>query len=226
MKMKMGKVGQLAVRENFGVDKVELVNSIIHALGILFGIVAIPVLTSIALKANHLYIMVGAAVYGLSFLMVFTFSTLYHGFQVQRVKQTFKILDHISIYFLISGTYTPFLLRYMFNQTGITVLIILWSLTVVGTIYKIFYVDRHNVFSTIVYLIMGWTFVLVGDSFFASMPHAVSSLINLGAILYSIGVVFYLWKKWSYNHAIWHVLVLTASIFHYLAVLIAVSNTG
>jgi hemolysin III len=220
----MEKVRQFGYKEYVAAHKVEFVNSVIHALGVLFGVVAIPILTSIALKNGHRYAIIGAFVYGLSFLMVFTFSTLYHGFQKQRLKHTFKILDHISIYFLISGTYTPFLLQYMNNETGNMMLIALWGLTIIGTIYKIFYVDRYNIFSTIVYLIMGWMFVFVGHTFFASMPPAVAWLINTGAVFYSVGVVFYLWKKWCYNHAIWHVLVLTAGILHYLAVLISIES--
>jgi hemolysin III len=222
--MKMEKVGQYPYKKYVSEHKVEFVNSVIHALGVLFGVVAIPILTSIALKNDHRYAIIGAFVYGLSFLMVFTFSTLYHGFQVQPLKQTFKILDHISIYFLISGTYTPFVLKYMNNATGNIMLIALWGVTVIGTIYKIFYVDRYNIFSTIVYAVMGGMFVIVGPTFFAGMPHTVGWLINTGAIFYSVGVVFYLWKRWCYNHAIWHILVLTASIFHYIAVLISIES--
>ena len=213
---------QYVFKADFAVYKVELVNSVIHALGVLFGLAAIPILTSIALKNGHAYSLLGAAVYGLSFLMVFTFSTLYHGFQVEPLKQRFKVLDHISIYFLISGTYTPFILKYFDNSTGIAMLFILWTLTLAGTIFKIYFVDRYNIFSTLVYLIMGWMFIWVSKSFFAAMPSSVAMLINVGAIFYSVGVIFYLWKKWRYHHAIWHVLVLAASIFHYLAVLIAV----
>src|SRR5690606_3315922 len=105
---------------------------------------------------------------GFSFLMVFTFSTLYHGFQHEKVKRLMKIFDHISIYYLIAGTYTPFLLIYMNNRMGITLLIILWTLTFLGTIYKCFFTGRWEIFSTIIYLAMGWIMLAAGKSFFAN----------------------------------------------------------
>lgn len=112
----------------------ELVNSLTHGFGILFGIICIPILLTQAVKNDNPAGTAGAAIYGFSFLMVFTFSTLYHGFQRQRIKRLMKIFDHISIYFLIAGTYTPFLLIYMNNTFGITLLIILWGLTLIGTV--------------------------------------------------------------------------------------------
>ena len=103
----------------------ELVNSIIHGFGIIFGIVSIPILIAFAIKSNNTPGVIGAAIYGFCFLQLFTFSTLYHGFQHAQAKRVFEILDHISIYFLISGTYTPFLLIHMNNTFGITLLIVL-----------------------------------------------------------------------------------------------------
>ncbi|MEJ0103351.1 MAG: hemolysin III family protein [Bacteroidota bacterium] len=118
--------------------KQEMVNSLIHGLGILFGIVCIPVLLIQAVKNENIPGVVGSGIYGFSFLMLFTASTLYHGFQHEKVKHIMKILDHISIYFLIAGTYTPFLLIYMNNARGITLLCILWGLTLAGTVFKSF----------------------------------------------------------------------------------------
>ena len=101
--------------------KLELANSIIHGIGVLFSITAMPVLAIVASQHHNNYLLAGAAVYGLSFLMVFTFSTLYHGFQQPLVKEAMKILDHISIYFLIAGSYTPLILTYFYNKQGIII---------------------------------------------------------------------------------------------------------
>ena len=109
--------------------KQEMVHSIIHAFGILFGIISIPILTALAAKNANVPAIVGASVYGFSFLMLFSFSTLYHGFQEPHIKRVLEVLDHISIYFLIAGTYTPFLLIYLPNSFGITLLSVLWGLT-------------------------------------------------------------------------------------------------
>jgi len=200
----------------------ELINSLTHGFGILFGIVCIPILITQAVKNGNPAGTVGTAIYGFSFLMVFTFSTLYHSFQHQRIKRLMKIFDHISIYFLIAGTYTPFLLIYMNNSLGITLLIVLWVLTVSGTIFKCFFTGRWEILSTIIYLAMGWIMVVAGRSFFANMPTSVIALIMSGAGLYTLGVSFYIWEKHIYSHAVWHSFVLAAAICHYVAILIAV----
>lgn len=203
--------------------KLEMANSMIHGIGVLFGVACIPLLTALATKTNNIPGIVGACVYGFCFLMLFTFSTLYHGFQQPQVKQALKVFDHISIYFLIAGTYTPLILNYLFNGTGIVLLSVLWGLTLIGIFFKLFFVNRFNIVSTIIYLLMGWIMVWTGKSFFAAMPVSVIVLIVIGGGLYSLGVIFYLWQKWLWHHAIWHLFVLAAAVCHYVAVLITVS---
>ena len=200
----------------------ELVNSIIHGFGIIFGIVSIPILIAFAIKSNNTNGIIGAAIYGFCFLQLFTFSTLYHGFQHQQVKRVLEILDHISIYFLIAGTYTPFLLIYLNNTFGITLLVVLWSLTALGIIFKIFFTGRWNIISTIVYVAMGCIMVVGGRTFFIEIPVDVMTMILIGGALYLLGVIFYLWEKYPYNHALWHFFVLAAAVCHYVAILLSV----
>ncbi|HUZ58345.1 MAG TPA: hemolysin III family protein [Hanamia sp.] len=200
----------------------ELVNSIIHGFGIIFGIVSIPILIAFAIKSNNTPGVIGAAIYGFCFLQLFTFSTLYHGFQHAQAKRVFEILDHISIYFLIAGTYTPFLLIYMKNTFGITLLIVLWSLTALGIVFKIFFTGKWNIFSTIIYVAMGCTLVVGGRTFFINIPQDVMIMIVIGGVLYLLGVIFYLWEKYPYNHAVWHFFVLAAAVCHYVAILLSV----
>lgn len=204
--------------------KQELVNSIVHGFGIIFGIVSIPILIAFAIKSDNTSGVVGAAIYGFSFLQLFTFSTLYHGIQHTQAKRTLEILDHISIYFLIAGTYTPFLLLYMPNSFGITLLSVLWGLTVLGIIYKIFFIGKWKILSTLLYIGMGCIMVVGGRTFFESIPSNILTMILIGAGLYLVGVVFYLWKKYTYNHAVWHFFVLAAAVCHYVAILLAVES--
>jgi hemolysin III len=187
----------------------ELVNSIVHGFGIIFGIVSIPVLIAFAIKSDNNAGIIGAAIYGFCFLQLFTFSTLYHGFQHAQTKRILKILDHISIYFLIAGTYTPFLLMYMNNSFGITLLSVLWGLTAVGTL---------------IYIAMGCIMVVGGRTFFESIPGNILTMILIGCALYLIGVIFYLWQKYPYNHAVWHFFVLAAAVCHYVAILLSVAT--
>ncbi|WP_086475711.1 PAQR family membrane homeostasis protein TrhA [Arenibacter amylolyticus] len=200
----------------------ELVNSIIHGFGIIFGIVSIPVLIAFAISSNNTPGVIGAAIYGFCFLQLFTFSTLYHGFQHPQAKRIFQILDHISIYFLISGTYTPFLLIYLNTPFGITLLSVLWGLTAVGIIFKIFFTGKWNLVSTLIYIAMGCIMIVGGRTFFETIPSGIMTMILIGGALYLIGVIFYLWRKYPFNHAIWHFFVLAAAVCHYVAILMAV----
>jgi len=202
--------------------KEELVNSLIHGFGIIFGIISIPVLIAFAIKSNNIPGVIGAAIYGFCFLQLFTFSTLYHGFQQAQVKRALEILDHIGIYFLIAGTYTPFLLIYMDNAFGITLLTILWGLTAIGIVFKIFFTGRWNILSTIIYIAMGCIMIVGGRTFFINIPQDVMTMILIGGGLYLLGVIFYLWEKYPYNHAVWHFFVLVAAVCHYVAILLAV----
>lgn len=200
----------------------ELVNSIVHGFGIIFGIVSIPILIAFAIKSDNTPGVIGAAIYGFCFLQLFTFSTLYHGFQHAQAKRIFEILDHISIYFLIAGTYTPFLLIYMNNAFGITLLAVLWGLTALGIVFKIFFTGKWNSISTFVYIAMGCIMIVGGRTFFETIPAEVMTMILIGGGLYLLGVIFYLWKKYRYNHAVWHFFVLAAAVCHYVAILLAV----
>ncbi|HEU4470620.1 MAG TPA: hemolysin III family protein [Flavisolibacter sp.] len=204
--------------------KQEMVNSILHGFGILFGIISIPILLTMAVKEDSTNKIVGTGIYGFSFLMVFTFSTLYHGFQHEKIKRTFLILDHISIYYLIAGTYTPLLLIYHPNSFGMGLLTALWILTFLGTLFKTFCCGRWDNLSTIVYILMGWSMFAGGTSFFSAMPRDVLIMVILGGCLYSIGVIFYVWEKYFYSHAVWHGFVLAAAICHYVAILLSVDG--
>ena len=203
--------------------KKELANSIVHGFGIIFGIVSIPILIAFAIKSNNIVGIIGAAIYGFCFLQLFTFSTLYHGFQNVQAKRIFEILDHISIYFLIAGTYTPFLLMYLDTTFGVTLLSVLWGLTALGIIFKILFLGRWKIFSTLIYIAMGFIMVVGGRTFFESIPSNILTMILIGCALYLIGVIFYLWDKYPYNHAVWHFFVLAAAICHYVAILLAVA---
>jgi hemolysin III len=201
--------------------KQEIVNGLIHGFGILFGISASPVLTALAIGHENVPGVIGAAIYGLCFLMLFTCSTIYHIAQEPAIKRIFLILDHISIYFLIAGTYTPFLLIYLNNSFGITLLSVLWSLTFIGIFFKTRFTGRWEIISTIIYILMGWIMIVGGRRFFDAIPSGVLMLLGIGGALYTIGVIFYLWDKYLYSHALWHIFVLAAAVCHYVAVLLA-----
>ena len=199
----------------------EIVNGWTHAGGILFGLAALPLLPGIATFHGNTQGIIGSCVYGICFLLAFSSSTLYHFSRDPRIKKALKIFDHISIYFFIAGTYTPFLLVYVNNPFGLTLLVTLWVLTAVGVVFKIFFTGRFEVVSTIIYMAMGLIMVAGGRKFFDQLPHSVLVFICIGAGLYIVGTFFYLWDKYRYTHAVWHGFVLTAALCHYVAVLMA-----
>ncbi|MEP6846292.1 MAG: hemolysin III family protein [Panacibacter sp.] len=125
----------------------------------------------------------------------------------------------MSIYFLIAGTYTAIIRFYLFDGIGFTLLIILWSLVLAGIFFEIFFPGKFNIFPVIVYLIMGLIFIFVPHHFFSSMPEGIMLLVLTGVALYFFGVIFYLWQKWPYHHAIWHSFVLCGGICHFVAML-------
>jgi hemolysin III len=187
----------------------------------LFGISGLPVLVGLATAHGNTPGIVGSGIYGFCFLLLFTCSTVYHFAQEPAVKQVFIILDHISIYFLIAGTYTPLLLVYMNNDFGITILSVLWGLTLLGIFFKIRFTGRFEIISTIIYLLMGWIMITGGRRFFDNLPVEVLIFIFAGGGFYSIGVFFYIWDKYYYTHAVWHLFVLAGAISHYVAILLA-----
>lgn len=204
--------------------KKELANSITHFFGFLFGVICIPILISYAVSLDNSAAVVGASIFGFSFLMIYGFSTLYHSVSHPKAKLVLQRMDHISIYFMIAGSYTPFILLFLFDSSGILLLSVLWGLTLLGIIFKIFFVERFNILSTLIYVAMGWLIVLFPVDLIGVLPSETFIMLLAGGISYSLGVIFYLWKKLTYHHAIWHIFVLGGSICHYVAVLLAVNS--
>jgi hemolysin III len=122
---------------------------------------------------------------------------------------------------MIAGTYTPFLLVYLNNSFGISLLSVLWGLTIAGIFFKTYFTGRLEILSTIVYVLMGLILVAGGRRFFDAIPNIVLVFIVIGGVLYLLGVFFYLWDKFVYTHAVWHSFVLAAAICHYVAVLLS-----
>lgn len=200
--------------------KQELANSLTHGLGILLILAGIPLgLNSIGSESLSTRAWLSLAIYVLSLLMVYINSTFYHALVNKTAKKVFKILDHISIYFLIAGTTTYFVLKYVPGTTGLVFIIFQWLLVLAGTIFKIFFTGRFKLLSTFLYLALGLMVLVVSQSLWTYMPASVTAWVLAGGALYTGGIVFYLWKKLYYQHAIWHLFVLAGSVSHYIALL-------
>jgi hemolysin III len=199
--------------------KEELFNSISHGLGVLFAITALVLISVFAGRTGDAWKIVSGVIYGVSLVALFTASTLYHAFPKGKVKDVFEIIDHSAIFILIAGTYTPFTLVSLRGPIGWTIFGIVWGLTLVGIIYKIFFVNKFIIFSTLIYIFMGWLIVFAMPPLTQSLPPAGLFWLVLGGVLYTLGTPFYIIRKIPFHHGIWHLFVLGGSISHFVAVL-------
>jgi hemolysin III len=197
----------------------ELFNSITHGIGALVsiaGLILLVVYSSIYGNLSHI---ISCTIFGLTLVLLYTASTLYHSFQKPNLKHVFKILDHSCIYILIAGTYTPFMLITIRGALGWVIFALVWSFTVIGILFKVFFVHRFKIISTIAYILMGWIIIFAIKPLFDALPGGGLVLLISGGLAYTLGTIFYAWKRLPFNHAIWHLFVLTGSVCHFLAVM-------
>ena len=196
----------------------ENANTLSHGIGLLLFLIAVPFLLSKASKITTDWVLWGTIVYSISLLMVYTSSTLYHLNKQLLIRKKLRIFDHISIYFLIAGTYTPFILNHLQNTTGWITLIALWSTVLLGSVFKLFFTHKFNFFSTLAYLGMGWAAIFIAKPLYETAPTACLVWIGIGGLFYTIGTFFYLKKNLYLGHFIWHLFVLGGSASHFIAV--------
>ena len=194
--------------------KEELWNTLSHALGIFLGVAGL-ILLLIYNTHKTPYSTMSVLLYGFSIILLYSASTIYHAITKVERKKVLRKIDHISIYFLIAGTYTPVALISLVNGWGWMIFWIVWGIAAFGTMLKIFFTGKFEVLSLILYLVMGW--LIVFDIENLLRLHSVPGLIllGLGGASYTLGTVFYSVKRIPYNHAIWHFFVLGGSIFHF-----------
>ncbi|NPU82855.1 MAG: hemolysin III family protein [Syntrophaceae bacterium] len=204
----------------------EFFNSVTHGAGALLSIACLIIMVVFASLYGGMRHIVGGSVFGISMVLLYTASTLYHSARSPRLKHIFKTLDHACIYLLIAGTYTPFTLVTLQGGWGWTLLGIVWGIAVLGIVFKIFFVYRFRTAATIAYLLMGWLAVFAIKPLLANMSAAGLVWLVAGGLSYTVGAVFYLLKRLPYSHAIWHLFVLGGSTCHFFAVLFHVIPAG
>lgn len=197
----------------------EIANAIIHGIGAIFSIAALVILIVSSVIHGTAWHVVSFTLFGSSMVLLYLSSTLVHGFPAGRVKDFFEIMDHSAIYFFIAGTYTPFLFLAIKGPLGWTLFGIVWGLAIAGTVFKAFFVKRFLHTSTLLYVVMGWLMVFGWKPLLENVSSQGLTLLAIGGILYTVGAVFYVWRGFTYHHAVWHVFVLAASILHFFAVM-------
>ena len=195
----------------------ELINAYSHGLGAILAFIAVIFLI---VKGYGLALgqWISLWVYGLSLVLLLSSSMLYHFAQDERKRYWYKKLDHTAIYYLIAGTYTPFLSIAIPTAKAHHLLIALWVIALIGTLFKLVFIHRFQRVSLAAYLVMGWLAVLVMDDMQRYLSKDAIQLLIAGGLAYTVGTLFYALKKVRYTHAIWHVFVLLGAGLHFLAI--------
>ena len=208
----------------------EISNSITHGIGSLLSIAALVLMVIVAAYHKNTMGIVTSAIFGASLIILYTMSTLYHAISNEKAKKIFKIFDHVSIYWLIAGTYTPFTLVALKSINPLKAWIvfgIVWAIAIIGTITYAIFKNKFKILNVISYVVMGWVVIIALPEIieFFKVNNAMNGLYLLasGGIAYTFGIIFYaLQKKFKYSHSIWHVFVLLGSILQFFSVILYV----
>jgi len=196
--------------------KEEYLNALTHGFGVVLSIIGfIYLIVNVDLdKINMLYVFV----YGFSLIILYSASTAYHIVEQRDYKKLLRKFDHISIYILIAGTYTPVCVSILKDSNGFLILGLVWGLTLIGLVLKIFFTGKFEKISLLLYLLMGWLIVIDIKTFYSVVETEALWYLILGGVFYTIGVLFYVMHKLKYHHVIWHIFVLLGSFCHYMMI--------
>lgn len=198
----------------------EYANAVTHGLGILFCLITTPILIANAMEYGTSRTVWAVSIFGFGMLTVYLSSTLYHASQNAKTKRVLQIWDHVSIFFLIAGSYTPIVQKYIDPTTGFYFLAAMWSVVFIGSIFKIFFTGKFKVLSLVLYLAMGWMALFIIKPLYNNIPNEVAIWLLIGGLSYTVGTVFYSWNNLKYAHAIWHLFVLGGTVTHFIAIYI------
>jgi hemolysin III len=197
----------------------ELANALTHGVGLALSLLGLPLLVTVAMRHGDVRQVVAASVFATSLVLLYAASTLYHAVPGDRAKQLLRVCDHVAIYLLIAGTYTPFALGVLRGAWGWTLFGIVWGLAAFGILHKTLLGFRFPRLSTAMYVGMGWLAVVAIGPLARALPAAGLGWLIAGGLCYTVGVVFYVKGHRPYRHAVWHLFVLAGSACHYAAVL-------
>ena len=205
----------------------EIANAVTHGLAVLLSIAGLVLMIIFAVRqsAGALAI-VSTSIFGASMIILYTVSTLYHAIPNLRAKRVLQVLDHSAIYILIAGSYTPFCLITLGGTTGILLCSVVWTIALFGACFQPLLLRAADWLNCVLYLALGWCIVFVAEPLIESLPTGGLWLLAAGGITYSLGIIFYLWEKLPYNHAVWHVFVLAGTMLQFFAVLFYVIPHG
>ena len=197
----------------------EIFNSITHGIGTLLSIAALVLLVVIAAVKGNAWHIVSFSIFGSTLVLLYLSSTLYHSFTKEKVKNLFARFDHAAIFLLIAGTYTPLLLTVVRGALGWTLFGIIWGVAITGVVVRSIYLTKFRKLMVGVYVAMGWMFIFAIIPLINNLSGISLTFLFLGGGLYSLGVIFYVWRNLKYGHGIWHLFVLAGSIMHFFSII-------
>lgn len=200
----------------------ELASALTSGGGAIATLLAGTVLVALAARGDD-WQLLGALAFGISLLLMYLASTLYHAARDPRTKARLKVFDHCAIYVLIAGTYTPFTLIALHGNVGWWLFVAIWSLAALGIVFKLFFTGRFKLLSTLVYVAMGWLALIAIKPVLAALDHWTFGWVLAGGVAYTLGTGFYHRPSLRYSHAVWHLFVIVGSACHYIAVLAQVA---
>jgi hemolysin III len=198
----------------------EIANAVTHGIGAVLFAVGAAILITLAAVRGDAWVVVSCSVFAASLVFFYTVSTLYHAFRGPRAKGVFRRLDHAAIFLVIAGSYTPFLLVSLHGAWGWSLFGLVWTLAVLGIVFKSLWTGKLPVLSTALYVVMGWCIVVAWKPLTAAVAPAGVAWLAAGGVIYTAGVAFYaLDRKLRWAHPVWHVFVLAGSACHYVSIL-------
>lgn len=209
----------MKINQQFQWDKEEIANLVTHGIGVVASTIGLGFLLSVAKTNGGVWEQVSFGIFGITMLLVFLSSTIYHTVRTSKLKIIFQTIDQSAIFLLIAGSYVPFCLVSMRGIWGWSILSIVWTMAIVGIVLKFYFQNRVVKPFLYLYVAMGWLCVIAVKEMLEKVPEFSLIFIVVGGAFYMIGVIFYLWEKLPYNHAIWHVFVIGGCASHYIAVL-------
>jgi len=204
--------------ENFSKSE-ELTNAITHGVGLALSIAALVILVVFASLRGDGWYVTSFAVYGVTLVILFAASTLYHSYPEGKLKDLFEIFDHSAIFLLIAGSYTPLMLVSLRGVLGWSLFGVVWGIAIGGVVLKAFYVKKYVILSTLLYLVMSWMIIFALKPLMANVSRLSLTFLFIGGTFYTLGTIFYVWRKLKYHHGIWHLFVLIGSVCHFFTIL-------
>ncbi len=210
-------MGNEIAAERYSIGE-EIAHAVTHGVGVLLSIGGLAVLVAFSTLYGNAWHITSSSIYGATLILLYSSSTLYHGITQEKAKRVLRKLDHAAIFLLIAGTYTPFTLVNLRGPWGWTLFGLVWGIAVVGMVLELVCKKRYRWLSLSLYLGLGWLVLIAIKPMLSSVEMGGLLLLLAGGLCYSLGVIFYVWKRLAYHHAVWHLFVLAGSVLHFFSV--------